>query len=174
MYFTKQLLLKSRDSKENYWVFSIHLSPKTDKRIFTFYQQIWTSSWQLQEDFWDLWGACWTTANNRYRLFFNLLESRFWICFKAWKDFPLLHFYCDLLWWVFVPQAGSLHIWEEVFSVWGLDFLRLGMSPSTTSLMARPSCINLTSRMARSPTSTSKSVDDFIILGESCRAIKMN
>lgn len=121
--------------------------------MFTFYLKIWTSSWQLQEDFWDLWGACWTSANNRHRYFCQNSTL------KSWKDFLLLHFYCDFLWFVFVLQAGSLHFWEEVFSVWDLDFLKLETSPSTTSSMARPLCINLTSRMARSPTSTSKTVD---------------
>lgn len=55
----------------------------------------------------------------------------------------------------FFLQEGFLHFWREVFSVWDLDFLKLEMSLSITSLMARPSCINSTSRTAKSPTSIS-------------------
>lgn len=36
-----------------------------------YWEQIWTSSWWLQEDFWDMWGAVWGSSSNSHRFVCN-------------------------------------------------------------------------------------------------------
>ncbi len=74
--------------------------------------------------------------------------------------------------YVAASQGGFLHSWREVFSVWDPGSLRSEMNLSITSLTARPSCTNSTSRMAKSPTTGSKAFSGYLHYLHYCRVAK--
>lgn len=123
-----------------------------DWYFFSLCRQIWTPCCRLQEDLWDMRGAGGATSSNSHR-FVCLSERRRHqaVIRHIGQDDSGLNTYC------MPSQAGSLPSWGGVYFVWALDCLKLEMSLSITSLMARLLCTSLTSRMARSRTTESKS-----------------
>lgn len=61
-----------------------------------------------------------------------------------------------------VSQVESRLFWRGAYCVWAPGSLKLEMSLSITSLMARPSCTSSTSRMARSHTTESKAFSSLV------------
>lgn len=171
--------------------------------VFTFSQQIWTPSWWLQEDFWDMWGAVWASSSYSHRfvcIFQTEIDCRqiilwHWLhsqihFFLLWtqsrhpkwalKAFLQTYTFLICVRYVGALQGGFLHFWREVFSVWDPGFSRLEMNLSITSLTARPSCTNSTSRTAKLPTTGSKTFSGYLhhlrychVAKSTCRGLKL-
>lgn len=140
-----------------------------------------------------MWGAVWASSSNSHRfvcIFQTEIDCRqiilwHWLhsqihFFFFWEHRKLFHkpihskIISDLCLLCCASQGGFLHFWREVSSVWDLGFLRSGTNLSITSLTARPSCTNSTSRTAKSPTTESKTFSGYLHHLYYCHVAKIN